>query len=110
MMEANNAVTIRNALHSLVDVIERLDSDNPLWWHNNAPGVRALKTAKAALAEPILNCEVGTADQQQARHCAWCHNHGIDGDGTVSCAHSDMSCDLCALRWSQMPYEKGSAK
>jgi hypothetical protein len=66
--------------------------------------------ARAALAEPPRNCDVGTAEEQQARHCAWCRKHGIDGDNKVNCAHPDTSCDLCALRWAQMPYEEGDAK
>lgn len=59
---------------------------------------------KDALAAPPRNCDVGTAEEQQARHCAWGRKHGIDGDNKVNCAHPDMSCDLCTLRWSQMPY------
>lgn len=58
----------------------------------------------AALAEPVRNCDVGTVEEQQARHCAWCRKHGIDGDNKVNCAHPDMSCILCTLRWAQMPY------
>jgi hypothetical protein len=59
---------------------------------------------------PRRNCDVGTAEEQQARHCAWCRKHGINGDNKVNCAHPDTSCDLCALRWAQMPYEEGGAK
>lgn len=69
-----------------------------------ACGIIASK-AKRALAAPPRNCDVGTAEEWQARHCAWCRKHGIDGDNKMSCIHPDMSCDLCALRWAQMPYE-----
>ena len=65
---------------------------------------------KEALAEPIRNCDVGTAEEQDARHSKWCGHYGIDGDMEVACAHQDMSCTLCSLRWAQMPYEEGGAK
>ena len=67
---------------------------------------------EAEIGRPRRNCDVGTAEEQQARHCAWCRKHGIYGDKKAGCAHSDMSCVLCALRWSQMPYveQEGGAK
>ena len=63
-------------------------------------------TCDSALAEPVKNNEVGTAEKQAARHHAWCRRHGINGDNKVDCAHPDMSCDLCTLRWAQTPYEE----
>jgi hypothetical protein len=60
---------------------------------------------KSALAEPIRNCDVGTAEEQNIRHGEWCRKHGIDGAMEVNCASSDMHCHLCFARWSQMPYE-----
>ena len=66
------------------------------------------KTAiNAALSSPPRNCDVGTAEEQNRRFCKWCRKYGIDGDMEVACAHQDMSCTLCALRWAQMPYEEG---
>lgn len=59
-----------------------------------------------ALAEPLLNCEVGTAEEQNLRHGEWCRKHGIDGAMEVACASSDMHCHLCFARWEQMPYEE----
>lgn len=61
----------------------------------------------SALSAPPRNCDVGTSEEQDARHSKWCRRYGIDGDIEVACAHKDMSCTLCALRWAQMPYEKG---
>lgn len=69
-----------------------------------------LADIKTALAEPLRNCEVGTAEEQNIRHGEWCRKHGIDGDGTVACAHPDMGCHLCFARWSQMPYEEALEK
>ena len=62
---------------------------------------------QAALAEPLRNCDVGTVDEQDARLRKWCHHYCIDGTIDVPCAHPNMSCILCVLCWSQMPYEEG---
>ena len=65
---------------------------------------------KAALAEPLKNCEVGTAEEQNLRHGEWCRKHGIDGAMDVPCASPNWHCHLCFAHWSQMPYEKGEEK
>lgn len=89
---------LRKALQEIYNLTNSLNEDCAV----DPVDIRDI--AKAALAEPVKNCEVGTAEEQQARHCAWCRKHGIDGDNTVNCIHPDIYCDLCALRWSQMPY------
>ena len=60
----------------------------------------ALDKAKAALAEPIRNCDVGTAEEQVERHVKWCNNDRC----VFTC------CSVCFAEWSQMPYEEGGAK
>ena len=60
--------------------------------------------AEAAISAPSRNCDVGTSEEQDSRHSKWCRRYGIDGDMEVACAHKDMSCALCSLRWAQMPY------
>ena len=61
----------------------------------------ALDKAKAALAEPIRNCDVGTAEEQAKRHRDWCNSN------VCKCA---SSCKICFAKWSQMPYEEGGAE
>ena len=61
---------------------------------------KALDKAKAALAAPPRNCDIGTAEEQVSRHRIWCKCGG-------DCA---VSCKMCFAKWSQMPYEKGGAK
>lgn len=108
-MQTNNK--LRKALETLVDVVDA--------WKDHLPPVirdgelaKAIKKAEAALAEPVKNNEVGTVEKQAARHHAWCRRYGINGDNKVDCAHPDMSCDLCTLRWAQLPYveKEGGAK
>ena len=106
-METNNKLReVLKDIGRLVEQIHFLYSDYPSEIHEIA------RKVNAALAEPVRNYEVGTADEQQTRHCAWCRKHGIDGDNEVNCAHPDMSCGLCALRWAQLPYKEkeGGAK
>jgi hypothetical protein len=112
--ERVNAAKMREALHSLVDVIERLDGNNPLWWHNNALGVKALKTAKTALSAPPRNCDIGTAGEQGERFILFCRRNSFRGVCNDSCKFASVSRRLgwqkigrarCFPFWSQMPYE-----
>ena len=61
---------------------------------------KALDKAKAALAEPTRNCDIGNALEQVSRHRIWCKCGG-------ACA---VSCKMCFAKWSQMPYEEGGSK
>ena len=61
---------------------------------------KALDKAKAALAEPPRNCDIGNALEQVSRHRIWCKCGG-------GCA---VSCKMCFAKWSQMPYEEGGVK
>lgn len=99
-----DAAEMREALVYASEVLSSWRRDAPLkaW----AEYDEAISRARAALAKPPRQCDVGTADEQQSRHCAWCRKHGIDGDNAVDCIHPDLYCDLCALRWAQMPYEE----
>lgn len=54
-LQVGDAAAIRKALEALVGVIDNYDSKNPLWWHSGAKGVKPLKDARAAIAEPSRN-------------------------------------------------------
>ena len=75
----------------------------------------ALDKAKATLAEPIRNCDVGTAEDQADRFYAFCEGHrfqsGIKGmcSSLCPCISCRGMCH-CIIKWSQMPYEEGGAK
>ena len=94
------------------------------WMFNNTDDksvqshlVEPIALAKAALAETVKNCEVGTAEEQRKRFNEFCDEHSWD---EVDGAHCSLSCPLyhgdgarCdELEWAQMPYEaeKGGAK
>lgn len=67
------------------------------------------RIAKAALAEPRLNSEVGTADEQFKRYEAYCKEHA--GENFLK----DAQCATCPLRnehacyfaWALLPYNVG---
>lgn len=81
---------------------------------------KALDKAKAALAEPPRNCDVGTAEEQAERFRRFCGTHKPDEsqfteEGELLCPST--GCELtacnygqCALAWSHMPYEEGGTK
>ena len=102
--QLNNAAAMREALEALVGVIDKFDSDNPLWWYIGAKGVKPLKDARAALSARPRNCDVGTAEEQAERFDEFCYNHRSREKGCGDCPLLDgVSC--CELAWAQMPYE-----
>ena len=56
----------------------------------------ALRKIEAALSAPARQCDVGTPEQQKARHDAYCFLN-------VCC---NYSCRECFTKWAQMPYAK----
>ena len=98
---------------SIIELIEQLKAmPEKMEGFNSEGELVVLNTHKLAesLKKSLRNCDLGTAKEQDSRHSKWCRKYGIDGDMEVACAHQDMSCTLCALRWAQMPYEEGGAK
>jgi hypothetical protein len=74
----------------------------------------AFEKVVEALAEPILNRDVGTADDQVERFCAFCDSHtNEDGQHCNDCPIYNMPAEAdCLLVWLQMPYDetKGEKK
>lgn len=67
----------------------------------------------AALAEPLRNCDVGTAEEQAKRMDAYCASYGERIGGSWRCDKCPFCLiDRCDLVWAQMPYEEeeGGAK
>ena len=67
----------------------------------------ALDKAKAALAAPARNCDVGTAEEQSRRFCAFCRPRLEPCDGCPCLEGSRHG--RCEFGWAQMPYEEGGA-
>lgn len=62
-----------------------------------------LDECRAALAEPVRNCEVGTAKEQSERFNTYCFNHRTRERCCEDCPIKDAPC--CELAWAQLPYE-----
>ena len=74
-------------------------------------GCETLKMAKAALAAPARNCDVGTVEEQSERIYAYCKAHRDDDAECLYCPLFGRTGGYCELVWAQMPYEKeGGAK
>lgn len=76
---------------------------------------RLIEIIEAALAEPVKNCDVGTAEEQEKRFHDFCRARHLPRMEVSSyCAYK---CPLegdtcCELQWAQMPYveKEGGAK
>ena len=121
--QLGNAAKLREALEAIISGYENADlcdMNYGEWCHDpanvcvNVPLCKAIHEARAALAEPVKNCEVGTAEEQDERFhrfcvmqrkgsCAGCP----DPVGGRTVANGIRE---CALVWAQMPYEEGGAK
>ena len=65
----------------------------------------------AAIAIPLRNCDVGTAEEQDRRFERFCNNqftrNGVQSNPCLTCPLPMVN---CKLSWAQMPYEEGGEK
>ncbi len=102
-MEASNVKAMRDALSDACYAMFNFLKKQNGGYEEMA---KALDKAKAALAKPPRNCDVGTADEQARRYEELCDSH------TCGSICSGSGCPLYAydcspFAWSQMPYEEG---
>jgi hypothetical protein len=64
---------------------------------------KALDKSKAALAEPLRNCDVGTAEEQAERFECFCV--GFTNCKKCPVWNDGIMTSKCVAKWSQMPYE-----
>jgi len=68
----------------------------------------ALEEADAALALPLRQCDVGTAEEQEVRFMRFCESHWDLNNPDSKCAgcplHEKVGTE-CEFAWAQMPYE-----
>lgn len=100
-----NQTKMRDALSDVVGLLESILEA----FSNGTGGVymsdvaEAIDNANAVLAEPIRNCDVGTAEEQAERFKKFCFGHQTPWHGCTNCAV--LMSEKCALTWGQMPYE-----
>lgn len=113
-----NQMKMREAFDEIIEKIDAWRTDGTMehWQYN-----QLFDIANAALALPLHQCEVGTAEEQYRRYKCFCKSHQY-----ISCDSeegfppiyvcSDKSCplhrfylehgeDACEFAWAQMPYE-----
>lgn len=102
---------LREALKKCMElgknIDESLGNDESTVWncrHERSSANSIVEIAKSALAEPLRNCEVGTAEEQIERYKNFCKTYS-------SCRrcpcqkNNDIITAKCFANWSQMPYE-----
>lgn len=95
---ANNKM--REALENSNGLLEELAAMGE--WGESAR--EQIAENNAALAEPVRNYEVGTAEEQAERYMNFCHNYPkCTGCPCVG----RMQYHKCEFAWAQMPYEEG---
>ena len=102
-MQTNNK--LREALEALLNLayeVEDMNSDSGP--RTSMPTKFVIDTAKAALAEPVQNCEVGTAMEQGERFSAYCRAHKHPESECLPCPLFGQTGGHCELAWAQMPY------
>jgi hypothetical protein len=106
MMEANNM----SAKHDILTEIKGIaNSALAAFSLGNYPASclwDIIRKCDAALAAPLRNCEVGTAEEQARQFLTYC----VKQDCEKTCPFRDCKNSYeCAFGWAQMPYEKGGA-
>lgn len=101
-MEASNIKAMREAMKQIYDRVNSLDEDC------GVDPVEIRDIARAALASPPRNCDVGTADEQHARFDRFCDKYEDCWECPVWRGVDWTS--KCSVYWSQMPYEEGGEK
>lgn len=102
-METNNK--LREALEATNKFLESAITDGKV----TAQDITALRDiVSAARSEPVRNCDVGTAKEQEQRYLRLKKEHI---DKLTRCPH--VGCAVFfpdSLYWAQMPYEEGGAE
>jgi hypothetical protein len=113
--QVGNAAELREAVESLLELLydNGIDEDTVMISHENSVlreslhterTLAVLRKAKSALAEPLKNCEVGTAEEQSMRFYDYCLTNSKDPVACLGCPLRDKS-EMCESVWEQMPYE-----
>lgn len=102
---ANSNEAMREALVYAKAILTSWRRDAPLraWVEYD----EAISRARAALALPRRQCDVGTAEEQFKRWQAFCAKYDEDCMGCPCDGDTCASLTSCFSKWAQMPYEEG---
>lgn len=94
----------------LIEALEEVESILSTWIDHLPPVIQgeaqeAIYKAEAAFAEPLRNCDIGTAAEQSDRFKAFCDAYPLM---CGECPFKDFrnTHNDCAIAWAQMPYEE----
>ena len=105
MEKANNMKAIREALESFIQLADDgVIQPRSVGEADEHCFCRLMEMARAALATPPRNCDIGTADEQYSRMYRKCYEWMC-----ADCKASDKDFRKCALSWAQMPCEESGA-
>ena len=114
--QLGDAAKLREALEAIISGYENADlcdMNYGEWCHDpanvcvNVPLCKAIHEARAALAAPPRNCDVGTPEEQEDRFRRYCNSRGtFCGD----CPLYNNRRGECRFAWAQLPYTEGGAK
>lgn len=100
-----DAAKLREALEEIFNLTNSLDENC------GVDPVEIRDIARAALAEPAKNCDVGTVEEMAKRMDAYCASYRERIDGSWRCDNCPLcSIHRCELSWAQMPYNEGGDK
>lgn len=91
---------IREALNEILEIASPISTGD-----DDDPVERIAQIAEAALAEPVRNCEVGTAEEQSKRFKSYCDSKVCKRRVCHSYGYEVLFHHECFAIWSQMPYE-----
>lgn len=93
---------LREALSEIIDTIDKWRTNGAMehWQYSQLYDI-----ADAALAEPVLNCEVGSAEEQYNRFDKICSGTHATEDCPLFEKTSPCCSPYCFARWAQMLYE-----
>lgn len=96
-------------LREFARLVSHMNDDG--YWNGLASICALVGKAKAALAAPPRNCDIGTPEEQAQRFLRFCLGHQPkEGDCTCACpAFVGKDVD-CHFSWAQMPYESEAEK
>ena len=101
----SNVQVMREAARHLLCVIDEMGFKP---WCADDPLAIACDKLDAALALPLRNCDVGTAEEQTKIFDGFCDMQCLSGCSNCPCNTKPMITDIeCFSNWSQMPYKEG---
>lgn len=100
-----NAAKLREVMKAIHRIAYDAKSDFDVF-----AGIEKINRISAdALAEPLRNCEVGTAVEQAERFHAYCEAHKDNDAECLYCPLFGETGGHCELAWAQMPYNESEA-